>query len=42
VTGQVVTLDPTTGETTPVSDVDPEVGPVAGAAPARPSLASAH
>jgi len=41
-TGQVVTLDPTTGETTPVSDVDPEVGPVAGAAPARPSLASAH
>jgi hypothetical protein len=36
VAGQVVTVDVTTGQTTPVSTVDPEVGVVAGATPARP------
>ena len=41
-TGQIVTLDPTTGETTAVSDVDPEVGPVAGAAAPPPPPPSAH
>ncbi len=38
--GQVVTLDVTTGQTNPVSTVDPAVMVVAGAAPARPVLAS--
>lgn len=41
-TSQVVTVDLTTGETTPVADVDAEVGVVAGATPARPAPASAH
>lgn len=36
-TGQVVVLDVTNGHTTVVTDVDPAVGVVAGAAPARPS-----
>jgi hypothetical protein len=36
-TGQVVVLDVTNGHTTVVTGVDPEVGPIAGAAPARPA-----
>jgi outer membrane protein assembly factor BamB len=35
--GQVLTLDVTTGQTTPVSTVDAAVGVVAGAVPARPA-----
>lgn len=36
-TGQVVVLDVTNGETTVVTDLDPEAGVIAGAAPARPA-----
>jgi len=36
-TGQVVTLDLTNGNTAVVTGVDPAVGVVAGAAPARPA-----
>jgi len=36
-TGQLVTLDPTNGHTAVVTDVDPAVGVVAGAVPARPA-----
>ena len=40
-TNQVLTLDLTTGQTTPVSDVDPAVmSLIAGATPARPSPAA--
>ena len=41
-TGKVVVLDVTNGHTTVVTDVDPEVGPIAGAAPARPAPTAAH
>jgi outer membrane protein assembly factor BamB len=40
--GEVVTLDVRTGQTTPVSTVDPAVGVVAGAAPARPPAPVDH
>jgi hypothetical protein len=40
--GQVVTLDVTTGQTAFVSTVDPAVGVVAGAAPARPVAPLVH
>jgi hypothetical protein len=36
-TGQVVVLDVTNGDTTVATDVDPEAGVIAGAAPARPA-----
>lgn len=36
-TGQIVVLDVTNGHTTVVTDVDPEVAPIAGAVPARPA-----
>jgi hypothetical protein len=40
-TNQVLTLDLTTGQTTPMSDIDPAVmSLIAGAAPARPSPAA--
>jgi hypothetical protein len=39
-TGQVVTLDLTNGHSTPVSDLDPAAGVIAGATPARPAPAS--
>jgi hypothetical protein len=35
-TNQVLVLDVTTGETTPVTGIDPAAGPIAGAAPASP------
>ena len=42
-TNQVLTLDLTTGQTTPVSDVDPAVMHlIAGATPARPSPAASR
>src|SRR5215469_14309212 len=41
-TGQVVTVDLTNGNTAVVTGVDPEVGPIAGATPARPAPAAAH
>ena len=42
-TNQVLTLDLTTGQTTPLSDVDPAVMHlIAGATPARPSPAADH
>jgi hypothetical protein len=40
--GQVVTLDVKNGQTTPVSEVDPAAGVIAGATPARPSPAAGH
>ena len=41
-TGQVVVLDVTNGHTTVVTDVDPEAGVIAGAAPARPAAPAVH
>jgi outer membrane protein assembly factor BamB len=41
-TGQTVEVDVTTGNTTAVADVDPNVGVVAGAAPARPAAPVVH
>jgi hypothetical protein len=41
-TGQVVILDVTSGQTTVVTDVDPAVGVVAGAAPAHPAAPAVH
>jgi hypothetical protein len=38
-TGQVVTLDVTTGQTSAVSDLDPAAGLIGGATPARPTSA---
>jgi len=35
-TGQVVTIDLTTGQTTHVSDMDPDASVIVGATPARP------
>ncbi|MEO8050955.1 MAG: hypothetical protein ABI833_11115 [Acidobacteriota bacterium] len=41
-TGQEVVLDVTNGHTTVVTDVDPEAGVIAGAAPARPAAPVVH
>ena len=41
-TGQVVVLDVTNGHTTVVTDLDPEAGVIAGAAPARPAAPGVH
>lgn len=41
-TGQVVVLDVTNGHTTVVTEVDPNAGVVAGAAPARPAAPAVH
>jgi hypothetical protein len=41
-TGQVVTLDVTTGLTRVVSDLDPDAGVIAGSSPARPDPKSGH
>lgn len=42
VAGQIVTLDPKSGQTTFFSTVDPAVGVVAGAVPARPAAPVVH
>ncbi|MBV8729620.1 MAG: hypothetical protein JO336_07405 [Acidobacteriia bacterium] len=36
ITGEVVILDPATGNTTPVTTLDPSASVIAGAAPAVP------
>lgn len=41
-TGQVVILDVTNGQTTVLTDVDPNAGVIAGAAPARPAAPAVH
>ena len=41
-TGQLVVLDVTNGHTSVVTDVDPEAGVIAGAAPARPAAPVVH
>jgi len=42
VTGQIVTVDVRTGQTTPVSDLDPAASVIAGATPARPAPNFGH
>ncbi len=41
-TGQVVVLDVTNGHTTVATDLDPNAGVIAGAAPARPAAPAVH
>ena len=41
-TGQLVVLNLRNGHTTPVTDIDPEVGPIAGAVSARPAAPLVH
>jgi hypothetical protein len=41
-TGEVVTLDVKNGQSSPVSELDPGAGLIAGATPARPAPSADH